>query len=471
MKKILFVASEANPYAGTGGLGDVMGSLPAAIAAAEPDADVRVVIPLYSTVKSEYRAKMERVDEFVINLSWRRQYCGVYSLREKGVTYYFIDNEFYFKRNALYGNYDDGERYAYFCKAVMDMVQRIDFVPDILHANDWQSALCVIYQKHKYRFPNTKTLYTIHNIEYQGIYGMDILGDVFELPYEAKDDVCYNGCINLTKGAMTCANHVSTVSQQYSEEIKGEYFASGLHHAVRACAHKLSGIVNGIDYELFDPMNSPEIAAPFNEEDMSNKAASKAEVQRLFGLPEAPEVPVIAMISRLASHKGFDLVRHVLEDLLQRDVQFVLLGTGESELENFFSWISKKYPHKCGVILAYNKAFAKKVYAGADIFLMPSKSEPCGLAQMMACRYGTVPVVREVGGLYDTIKAYDPTTGKGNGVTFKSYDAYDMLNALDRSLELYYDRENWNKLTVNAMTSDFSWQRSALEYIKLFSSL
>ena len=329
----------------------------------------------------------------------------------------------------------------------------------------------MIYQKHKYRFPNTKTLYTIHNIEYQGIYGVDILSDVFELPYEAKNDVVYNGCINLTKGAMVCANHVSTVSQQYSEEIKGEYFASGLHHAVRACSHKLSGIVNGIDYELFDPMNSPEIAAPFNEKDMSNKAQCKAEVQRLFGLPEAPEVPVIAMISRLASHKGFDLVRHVLEDLLQRDVQFVLLGTGEGELENFFSWISKKYPHKCGVILAYNKTFAKKVYAGADIFLMPSKSEPCGLAQMMACRYGTVPVVREVGGLYDTIKAYDPTTGKGNGVTFKSYDAYDMLNALDRSLELYYDRENWNKLTVNAMTSDFSWQRSALEYLKLFGSL
>ena len=285
MKKILFVASEANPYAGTGGLGDVMGSLPAAIAQADPDADVRVVIPLYSTVKSEYREKMERVDEFVINLSWRRQYCGVYALKEKGVTYYFIDNEFYFKRNALYGNYDDGERYAYFCKAVMDMVTRIDFVPDILHANDWQSALCVIYQKHKYRFPNTKTVYTIHNIDYQGIYGTDILSDVFELGQEAKDDLTYNGCLNLTKGAMICANHVTTVSQQYSEEIKGEYFASGLHHAVRSCSHKLSGIVNGIDYSLFDPTNSPEIASAFSCEDLSGKAECKAEVQRLFGLP------------------------------------------------------------------------------------------------------------------------------------------------------------------------------------------
>lgn len=469
-KKILFAASEANPFAGTGGLGDVIGSLPAALAETDESYDVRVMIPLYGTIKSEYREKMKKVDEFEVNLAWRRQYCGVFELKDRGVTYYFIDNEYYFKRDSIYGNYDDGERYAFFCKAVMDTAERIGFVPDVLHANDWQAALTVIYLKHNYHFAGTKSVYTIHNIEYQGIYDQAILGDVFDLPEQARCDVVYNGMINLTKGAMICADRITTVSPHYAEEIRNDYFACGLAGAVNLCAHKLSGIVNGIDYTIFDPKKNRDIPANFSKTNMTNKQICKAEVQRLFGLPESAHTPLIAMISRLASHKGFDLVRRIFDDLIGRDLQFVLLGTGESELESFFENMQRRYPHKCRVMLAYNKAVAKTIYSGADVFLMPSKSEPCGLAQMMACRYGTVPVVHEVGGLADTVKAYDPATGKGNGVTFKAYEARDLLDAVDRTLELYGDQKNWKKLTFNAMSTDFSWQRSAKEYTDLYDS-
>ncbi|MBQ9467834.1 MAG: glycogen synthase [Clostridia bacterium] len=470
-KKILFAASEANPYAGTGGLGDVIGSLPKAIAELDDTADVRVVLPLYSTIKSEYRQKMKKLGEYTVDLSWRKKYCGLFSLKEGKVTYYFIDNEDYFKRNALYGNFDDGERYAFFCKAVMETVKRLDFIPDILHCNDWQSALCVIYQKHVYRFYGTKTVYTIHNIEYQGIYDQAILGDVFDLPEEARNDVVYDGCINLTKGAMMCANRVTTVSPRYAQEIRGIQYSSGLSYAVNDCAHKLSGIVNGIDYSIYDPKKNKDIVANYSKTNPKNKMVCKLDVQRLFGLPESPHTPMIAMISRLAAHKGFDILRRCFERLIDRDLQFVLLGTGEAELENYFENMHRRYPHKCGVMIAYNKAIASKIYAGADIFLMPSKSEPCGLAQMMACRYGTVPVVHAVGGLADTIVPYNPVTGKGNGVNFCDYDPEELLRAVDKALSLYGDAKHWKKLMFNAMSSDFSWQNSARAYLDLYNGI
>ena len=471
VKKILFVASEANPFAGTGGLGDVIGSLPAAIAEADADADVRVCIPLYGTIKNEYRERMKKVDEFTVSLAWRSLYCGVFALKRGKVTYYFIDNEYYFKRSALYGSFDDGERYAYFCKAVMEWTKRAGFIPDILHANDWQAALCVVYQKHKYRFPNTRTVYTIHNIEYQGIYDFAILGDVFDLGPEAAEDLAYSGCINLTKGAMICADRVTTVSEEYAREIGDEYFAHGLHHAVRACAYKLSGIVNGIDCKVFDPKRDKDICANFSKSNPANKALCKADVEKVFGFSQPNAVPLVAMVSRLASHKGFDLVRHSFEDILRRDLRFVLLGTGEGELESYFEGMMRRYPDKFRVILAYNKELAKKVYAGADLFLMPSKSEPCGLAQMMACRYGTVPIVHAVGGLRDTIKPFDHTTGEGNGVTFQSYNAGDMVWAIDRALGLINDSKTRKKLVYNAMSSDFSWERSAFRYLDLYHAI
>ncbi len=475
MKKILFVGSEALPFAATGGLGDVLGSLPAALKRADPDTDVRVVIPMYQMVAAKYKAQMTKVAEFTVALSWRRQYCGVWSYEQDGVIYYFIDNEYYFKRASLYGSYDDGERYAYFCKAVMEMMPHIGFMPDILHCHDWQSALCVIYLKRKYcyldEYAGMKAVYTIHNIDYQGIYNFDILGDIFCLDSWDRYVVEYDGCINLTKGAIVCCDQLTTVSPSYAQEIQTEYYSSGLHHIIRMYKDKICGIINGIDTALYDPANDPSIAANFTAETIEKKAINKAALQKTFNLPVKADVPLIAMVSRLASHKGFDLVRRVADEILACGVQLVLLGTGEMELEDFFADLAGRYPEKCGVMLAFDKNLAKQIYASADIFLMPSKSEPCGLAQMIASRYGTVPIVRETGGLADTIVPFNEETGEGNGITFHTYNAHDMLNAIHRTITLYKDQKKWAKLTDNAIKMDFSWEASAKTYHKMYQQL
>ncbi|MBQ8576778.1 MAG: glycogen synthase GlgA [Clostridia bacterium] len=475
--KLLFVGAEALPFASTGGLADVLGSLPAALKREKgDDLDIRVVLPLYQSIGEKYRGKMEKVTEFFVQLSWRNQYCGLYSYDLDGVTYYFIDNQYYFSRGSLYGNFDDGERFAFFSMAVMEMLPKIGFFPDVLHAHDWQSALTVIYLRTKYNwmkeYREIRTVYTIHNIDYQGIYDMNILGDVFGLSDYEHSIVEYNGMINLTKGAIVCCDKLTTVSQRYAEEIQMDYFASGLQHILRMYSGKVMGIVNGIDVDYYNPETDPVIFENYTAETVAEgKAANKAELQKQFSLPESPDTPVIAMVSRLASHKGFDLVKYAIEKLLTRDVQFVLLGTGESELEVFFENLQKRYPEKVSILLAYNKDISKQIYAGADIFLMPSKSEPCGLAQMIASRYGTVPIVREVGGLYDTIHAYNPETGEGNGITFCTYDALDMLDACLRAIDLYDDPEQWETLRDNAMNMDFSWAVSAKKYLEMYQNL
>ena len=475
--KLLFVGAEALPFASTGGLADVLGSLPAALKREKgDDLDIRAVLPLYQSVSEKYRAQMTHVADYNVQLSWRNQPCSLWKCEKDGVTYYFIDNSYYFSRGNLYGNFDDGERFAYFSMAVMEMLPQIGFFPDILHAHDWQSALCVIYLRTKYswmrEYQNIHAVYTIHNIDYQGIYDFSILGDVFGLSDYERSIVEYNGMINLTKGAIVCCDRLTTVSKRYAEEIQTEYFASGLHHIIRMYSGKVTGIVNGIDVSYYDPETDPAIVKNYTAETAEEgKAANKAQLQRLFGLPEAPEVPVVAMVSRLASHKGFDLVKYAIERLLCRNVQFVLLGTGESELEAFFESLAKRYPDKVGLMLAYNKDLSKQIYAGADLFLMPSKSEPCGLAQMIASRYGTVPVVREVGGLSDTIRAFDPTTGEGNGVTFYAYDAMDMLSAVERGISYYENGEQWKRLRDNAMRADFSWSCSAKQYLSMYTEV
>ncbi len=475
MKKILFVGAEAVPFASTGGLGDVMGSLPDALAS-RPDTDVRVVMPMYSAIPQSYRDKMKRVAELEVQLSWRRQYCGVWEYKSRAATYYFLDNEYYFKRNTLYGQYDDGERYAFFCHAVLDMMPVLGYFPDVLHANDWQSALTVIYLKQKYhtdpRFADIKTVYTIHNIDYRGIYGHEILGDIFDLSEEQRSIVDWDGCINLTKGAIVSCDRLSTVSRRYAEELSLPEFSHSLAPIIRENAYKTTGIVNGIDLDYYNPERGGDIKFTYNLSDFSGKDQNKAELQRIFGLPESPYTPIIAMVSRLASHKGFDLVRHVLEEIIQDDVQFILLGTGEGEYEQYFSELAKRYPSKVGVVLAFNKALSKQIYAGADIFLMPSKSEPCGLSQMIASAYGTVPVVREVGGLYDTIRPYNPETGEGNGVTFAAYNAHDMMDAVRRAVWLYQNAPDaWHRLRCNAMAMDFSWNASAEGYLSIYNDI
>ena len=473
--KILFVGAEAVPYVSTGGLGDVLGSLPQALAKKE-GMDVRVVLPLYKKTKEKFEKDLEFVDKTTVALAWRNQYCGIYKIENDGVTYYFIDNEYYFKRDSVYGDFDDAERFAFFSKAVLDIMPIIDFYPDIMHTNDWQSALSVIYLKRKYAlkpfYRDIKTIYTIHNIDYQGIYSMAILGDVFGLDgFGDKETVEYNGCINLTKGAIVCTDKISTVSQRYADEIKTEFYASGLHYVLNLYSHKLLGIVNGIDINYYNPETDEVIAEKYSAKSLSGKVKCKALLQEMCGLEQNPEIPVVSMISRLASHKGFDLVKFILPEMLSMGIQFVLLGTGESELEEYFKTIQYRYPNKVKIFLEFNKDLSKKIYAGSDIFLMPSKSEPCGLSQMIASRYGAVPVVRETGGLYDTIKAYNMYTEEGNGFTFANYNAHEMKDAVGKAVDLFSDKNKWEKLTKNVMKVDFSWDASANKYLDMYADL
>lgn len=472
--KILYVGGEALPFASTGGLGDVLGSLPAAVAKADKKNDVRCVIPLHAKVSDVWREKMSLAAEFDVHLSWRCQHTKIWKLDKDGVIYYFVDNEYYFNRQKLYGEFDDGERYAFFSKAAVEMLPRIGFTPDVLHANDWQAALSIIYLRKQQNYPNTRTVYTIHNIEYQGIFPKEILGDVFSLWNTDLPDLEYDGCINLTKGAIVCCDKLTTVSQRYSEEIRTPYYAHGLSGILSMYAGKTCGIVNGIDVDYYNPQTDPSMLAghySLKYHTFSGKAANKAALQEKLGLPVDPDKPIIAMISRLVSHKGLDLVRAVLGEIMQGNSQFVLLGTGESDYENYFKGLQSYYPDKVRALITYDKELSKQIYAGADIFLMPSQAEPCGLSQMIACRYGTVPVVRETGGLYDTIKPFNPTTGEGNGVTFYAFHPYEMKDAVGRALHLYTDKTLWKKLVRNAMSTDFSWKASADKYMEMYRSM
>lgn len=474
--KLLFVGAEAVPYISTGGLGDVLGSLPQAVKSANPDADVRVILPLYKKIKDKFESSLQFVGNTTVELSWRKQYCGLFKTENEGVTYYFIDNEYYFKRDSVYGDFDDAERFAFYGKAVLDVMPLIDFYPDILHTNDWQSAMSVIYLKRKYcmlpKYRDIKTIYTIHNIDYQGVFSMSILNDVFGLDgWGDRSIVEYNGNINLTKGAIVCTDRISTVSQRYADEIQTEFYSSGLHYVLHLYSGKILGIVNGIDVNYYNPKNDKVIASKYSSDELSGKTECKRQLQEMCGLEQNPNVPIVSMISRLASHKGFDLVKFILPEMLELGIQFVLLGTGEPELEEYFKIIQYRYPDKVKVFLEFNKDLSKKIYAGSDIFLMPSKSEPCGLSQMISSVYGAIPVVRETGGLYDTIKPYNKYNGEGNGFTFTNYNAHEMKDAVARAVELYNDKEKWTELTKKVMNVDFSWNASAKEYLKLYENL
>lgn len=469
--KVLFVTSEALPFAASGGLGDVAGSLPHAIR--QRLVGCRIVMPLYEDIPDELRANMKFLTSISVPVSWRRQYCGIFEARHNGVIYYLLDNQYYFKRHGLYGHYDDAERFAFFSRAALEIINEIDFKPDVIHCNDWQSALVPIYYRLFYQdnpdYESIKTLYTIHNIQYQGIYGMEILDDVFGIPQSARGLVEFDNNINLMKGAIEACDWVNTVSTTYAQEILDPWFSHGLDGILRNNAEKLSGILNGIDTENYNPETDPLIPDHYNAQDYSAKAINKAKLQERFGLPINPDVPIIAMVTRLVSHKGLDLVRHIFDELLQKDVQFIMLGSGDWAYENFFKEMHEKYPEKFGLVVGFIPELAHKIYAGADIFLMPSKSEPCGLAQMVSLRYGTIPIVRETGGLKDSVT--DCGDGKGNGFTFMTYNAHDMLNAINRAIELYDDKEQWSVMVQRALNCDFSWGRSANEYIRLYRLL
>ena len=468
--KVLFAASEALPFAMSGGLADVAGALPKALR--RRLIGCRVIMPLYSTISAELKEKLKFICHITVPVSWRRQYCGVFEAHIDGVIYYLIDNQYYFKRDGLYGFYDDAERYSFFSRAVLEVIPYINFTPDIIHCNDWQTAMIPVYLNEMYkadeRYRDIKTVFTIHNIQYQGKYGRELYGDVLGLPEGRESIVEYDDCVNLMKGAIQCADKVTTVSPTYAKEILNPYYSHGLDEILKQFTFKLTGIVNGIDTDIYNPETDKLIFKNYTADSINDKATNKRELQKQMGLPNRP-VPLIGMVTRLVKHKGLDLVKCVFEELLKADLQFVILGSGEWEFETFFYEMAQKHPDKVALKLGFDATLAHRIYAGADIFLMPSQSEPCGLAQMVALRYGTVPIVRTTGGLNDTIS--DSGDGKGNGFTFSDFNAHDMQHAVWRAIGGYEDKKGWDVLRKRCMNCDNSWGASARSYIGLYREL
>jgi starch synthase len=458
------------PFIKSGGLGDVAGALPKALQ--KLGVDIRVILPFYSNIPEHFRQEANLLLATSVPLGWRNQYCGILQTVQDGITYYFIDNEFYFKRDGNYGQFDDGERFAFFSRACLEALRHINFIPDIIHCNDWHTGLIPVFLKVFYKdnplYSNIRTVFTIHNIEYQGVYGKETLLDVFGISESDASLLEYKDSINIMKGAIQTADKITTVSKTYAKEITEPYFASGLEHILIANEYKLTGIVNGIDIDLYNPQTDIALFEPFDAFNLEGKAKNKKGLQNLFNLPERENIPVIAMITRLTGHKGIDLVSKVIEEILNKDVQLIILGKGEDQYETLFRDLEKKYPTKLKAAITFSGDLASKIYAGADLFLMPSKSEPCGLAQMIAMGYGTIPIVRETGGLKDTVIPFNPESKEGNGITFVTYNAYDMLDAINRGLGMYSQKETWNTLVQNAFASDSSWQRSAEEYLKIY---
>ena len=474
--KLFFAASEVAPFIKTGGLADVAGSLPNALA--KLGHDVRVILPLYSAIPAMWRRQMTFLKSFHFPLSWRNAYCGLFSLAYRGLTYYFIDNEYYFQREGLYGQFDDGERFAYFSRAVVEVPIQLGWSPDIIHCNDWQTSLVPVYLlEARHREPllmHTRSVFTIHNIEYQGQFDRNILGDVLGLDesYFREDMLSYYGDVNLVKGAIYAADYITTVSPTYAKELQYAFYAHGLEGVIADNYHKFTGILNGIDMEHNNPATDPFLPAPYSAADPSGKAACKAALQEKLGLNVDPDVPIIACISRLVAHKGYELVTAAFPKILEHYVQFVVLGTGDWGIESFFRRAAQEYPGRVSANLMYSAELASQLYAGADLLLMPSISEPCGLSQMIAMRYGTVPIVRLTGGLKDSVPSYNPTTGTGLGFTFGSITPGDLLGAIDRGLEAYEtDRPNWAALMKRGMTTDFSWDQSAAAYEKVYQKV
>lgn len=471
--KVLYVTSEALPFMASGGLGDVAGSLPQSLR--KRLVGCRVVMPLYGTIKQELKDKMTFVTSISVPVSWRRQYCGVFQAKHEGVIYYLIDNQYYFKRDTIYGHFDDAERFTFFSRAALEILPHIDFKPDVIHCNDWQTSMTPVFYSTMYSqdpwYQGIKTVLTIHNIQYQGTYGLELVNEVLGLKAEDTALVEYDGDANFMKGAIECVDKITTVSPSYANEILDPWYSHGLDTILKAREWKLQGILNGIDTKNYDPETDTCIEKNYTVKDVKKgKAANKKALQHTMGLPERKDVPVIGIVTRLVSHKGLDLIEGVLEEILStKDVQFVVLGSGEWKYESFFTQMNNKYPDKLAVRIGFVPSLARKIYAGCDLFLMPSKSEPCGLSQMVSLRYGTVPIVRETGGLRDSIS--DCGDGEGNGFTFKTYNAHDMLDAINRSLDLYYDSKNWDKLVTRAIECDCSWGKSANEYIKMYKQI
>lgn len=472
--KIAMVASEAAPFVKTGGLGDVMQALPAALSKIKGN-EVVLFLPYYKRLKQDESLPVEFLGSFNMELSWRESYVGILKLksRKKKLQVYFIDNDYYFgARNTIYGDFDDGERFAYYSKAVLAALYYLDFKPEILHCHDWQSAMAVVYYRALYAgwSPETKTVFTIHNVEYQGWADASFFDNTLGLPEEYRARLTFDGAINMMKGAIELTDIVTTVSKSYADELRYPYYAHRLDGVLRGAW--LWGITNGIDTTTFDPATDKAISSHYSADDMQGKWDNKLALRKELGLRTDTDAPILAMVTRLAGHKGIDLLCYIFQRLMEREVQLVVVGTGERQYEYALSAFARQYPGKVAVRLCFDQKLASRIYAGADVYLMPSKSEPCGLSQLIAMRYGTVPVVAATGGLRDTVTPYNPETKEGRGFTFQSYNADDFLGAIDRAVGLYYgDREEWNALAKRDMELDLSWQVPANEYMQLYTEL
>ena len=474
--RVLFVASEASPFIKSGGLGDVAGALPKAMA--KKGADVRVVIPKYKDINWEVKDKLRFVKWFNVRVGWREEFCGVWEGFFNGVTYYLLDNERYFYRDGLYGFYDDAERFAFFDRAALDLLRQIDWQPDLIHCNDWQTGMLPVLLKFDYKrkdsfYWNMKTVYSIHNIAFQGVFDPNILPELFGFDLELYNNTClkFDDGVSFMKGGIYYSDIVTTVSNSYAWEIQTQEYGQRLDGVLRDRSYALKGIINGIDYDEFNPETDRFINTKYGVNSIQNKVKNKKALQQELGLTVDENIPMFGMVTRLTYQKGIDLLVNISDRLLQENIQLVILGTGDKHYEDHFKWINYRYGGKVSANIKFDNSLANRIYASSDMFLMPSLFEPCGLGQLIALRYGTIPIVRETGGLRDTVNPYNQYTGEGNGFSFANYNADELYNIIKFALWVYSDKKKWNQLIKNAMNSDNSWNKSADVYLNMYREL
>ncbi|MGL4109948.1 glycogen synthase GlgA [Clostridium sp. LP20] len=470
--KVLLVASESHPFIKTGGLGDVVGALPKSLV--KNGNDVRVVIPKYKNINNKIKEKLNFIKWFMVQVGWRSQYCGVFEYKEAGVTYYLLDNEYYFGRDALYGYYDDGERFAYYDRAVLEFIKEINWQPDIIHCNDWHTGMIPVMLKLEYVrddfYRSIKTVFSIHNMLFQGVFSPEVLPELFGYDMEPFNNgsLEFYGGVSFMKGGINYADKISTVSYTYADEIKTPQYGEKLDGLLRERGYAIKGILNGIDYEEYDPYNDPYIYKSFENGGIEDKQVNKLALQKELSLPVNKDIPMIGIVSRLTNQKGLDLIVNIADRLLQSNIQLVILGTGDNHYEEHFKNVQYRYNDKVSTNIMFDNGLAHRIYASCDMFLMPSLFEPCGLGQLMALRYGAVPIVRETGGLKDTISPYNQYNGVGNGFSFNNFNSNELLMITEYALRIYEDKDRWKSIVSQAMNSNNSWDKSAGEYSELY---
>ena len=472
--KILFAVSEAAPFIKSGGLGDVAGSLPKALV--KLGLDVRVIMPKYSSIPKIYLDKMKYICNIKVSLGSQHKYCGAFSIEYENITYYFVDHEAYFYRQGIYGYQDDGERFSFLCRGILELLPVIDFIPDVIHCHDWHTGIIPVLLDAHYRsreqYRSIRSVFTIHNLKFQGIFPpsmMDLLG--LNPSYFTVETMEFYGGISFMKGGLVYADSITTVSETYADEIRTPYFGEKLEGVLRKYHYKLKGIVNGIDYDFYNPETDAYIKKPYNYKSLGSKKYNKDNLQEIVGLEKRADIPIISMVTRLTDQKGLDLVERVLDEILAQDLQMVVLGTGDEKYHQMLLYYQNQYRGKLAVRIDFDTSLAQKIYAGSDFLLMPSSFEPCGLSQLIALRYGCIPIVRETGGLKDTIKPFSDINQDGNGFSFAHYNAHDMLYVIERAIETFQQKPKWLKLRRNAMCTDNSWEKSAGKYKEIYQSI